>query len=250
MKPLSIVVGSKGVIGSAICNSLKKRGDILIKVDLNTELMDIIYKQKKKFRNLNIIFAQIFKDTQSISKKINNKKLSLSQYRKKIISSWLKSDSTEYLKAIENQICFVDDLLKKIFFIFKNDAYRTNIIFFGSNFEKKQMLENFHKNKFFFFKHPAYSVSKKALIAYQSFLSDMFFDKNIYINTISLGVVERNQKNEFVKFIKQKTPINHSLINASEIIDIVLFLTNNYNLKKTSSIHNQVIYADRGFSSL
>jgi NAD(P)-dependent dehydrogenase (short-subunit alcohol dehydrogenase family) len=249
MKTLSIVVGSKGLIGSAICKSLKKRGDILIKVEFDTELIDIIYKlKKKKFTNLNIIFAQIFKETKSTSKKINNKKFSLFQYRKKIISSWLKSESSEYLKAIENQICFVDDFLKKIFFNFKNDMYRKNILFFGSNFEKKQMLEYFHKNKFFFFKHPAYSVSKKALIAYQNFLCDMFFDKNIYINTISPGVIERNQKNEFVNFIKKKTPINSTLIDIPEITDIVLFLTSNNSIKK-SSINNQIIYADRGFSA-
>ena len=247
MKTLSIVIGSKGLIGSAICKNLKNRGDFLIKVEFNTELKDIIYKlKKKKFRDLNIIFAQIFKERENTSKKINNNKLSLFQYRKRIISSWLKSDSKEYLKAIENQICFIDDFLKKIFSNFKNDACRTNIIFFGSIFEKKQMLEYFHKANFFFFKHPAYSVSKKALIAYQNFLCDMFFDKNIYINTISPGVIERNQKNEFVNFLKKKTPINHTLIEISEVMDIVLFLTSNNSIKK-SSINNQIIYADRGF---
>ena len=48
MRTLSIVVGSKGLIGSAICKSLIKRNDILIKVECNTKLTDVIYKLKKK----------------------------------------------------------------------------------------------------------------------------------------------------------------------------------------------------------
>ena len=106
------------------------------------------------------------------------------------------------------------------------------------------MLEYFYKNKFFFFKHPAYSISKRALGSYQNFLCDMFFDKNIFINTISPGVVERNQKNWFVRHLRKLTPISHSLVSVVEIVNIAIYLTNN-NLQ-SSAIHNQVIYADRG----
>jgi hypothetical protein len=242
---LSIVVGAKGLIGTTLCKKLKERGDYLISLDINNINSNFISKLKKKnLQNINIFFTQIYNDKNSNEKKSNNAKLSLLQYRNKIISSWVNSDSSQFLKAINNQICLPDQFLKRIIFYLNNNNYRKNIIFFGSVYEKTRMLEYFYKNKFFFFKHPAYSISKRALVSYQNFLCDMFFDKNIFINTISPGVVERNQKNWFVRHLRKLTPITHSLVSVEEIANIAIYLTNN-NLQ-SSAIHNQVIYADRG----
>jgi hypothetical protein len=265
-KVLSIIFGAKGLLGSELYCQLKKRGDILIALDKGpdserieeSEYLDIndtkynrIQDQilTNNYSSLNIFFSQMYTEKVNDNlKDLKNADLSEIEYRDEIISSWINSDSDEFLEAIKNQICFVDDFLKKINKCLNNDSYRKNIIFFGSVFEKNNALfSGFYKNENFFFKHPAYLTAKKSLVAYQSFLTDMFFNKNIFINMISPGVLERDQKNNFTAWVREKTPISKSLVTVSEIVNIALFLSDvNHS---SAAIHNQIIYADRGWSS-
>ncbi|QDD01769.1 SDR family oxidoreductase [Candidatus Methylopumilus planktonicus] len=265
-KALSIILGAKGLLGSELYTQIKKRGDIVVALDKGSdseridksEYVDIndlksnqIHDQisKNNYNAINIFFAQMYTEKANASlKKIKNTDLTEMEYRNEIISSWINSDSDEFLEAMKNQICFADDFLKKLNECLGNDCYRKNIIFFGSVFEKNSfLLSGFFKNENFFFKHPAYFTAKKSLVAYQSFLADIFLNKNIYINTISPGVLERSQENNFANWIRQKTPISKSLVTVSEVVNIALFLSDLNG--RASAIHNQIIYADRGWSS-
>jgi hypothetical protein len=264
-KNISIIFGAKGLIGSELYNKLKIRGDNVVAVDIKKLSGGGVIKKKdyinldgidyhrflKKLKNekynfLNLFFLQMYiEKNPSNSSNIKNANLSPLNYRNKIIDSWVNSDPGEIIKAIKNQILFIDGFLKKIINHINDNTCKKNIIFFGSIFQKIKLLNLFYKNENFFFKNPAYVMSKKTLEAYQSFLSDLFFYKNTYINTISPGVIENGQTNGFIKHIKSETPISQSLVSVSEIVSIALFLSDMVN--SSSAIHNQNIYADRGW---
>jgi NAD(P)-dependent dehydrogenase (short-subunit alcohol dehydrogenase family) len=74
-----------------------------------------------------------------------------------------------------------------------------------------------------FFKPPAYSVTKGAIISFTKYLAAYWADKNIRVNLLSPGGVKNNQNKNFIKEYSSRTPLNR-MANKNDYKGAIIFL--------------------------
>lgn len=74
-----------------------------------------------------------------------------------------------------------------------------------------------------FFKPPAYSATKSAVISFTKYLATYWADKNIRVNCLSPGGVENNQSEDFINEYSKRTPLGR-MANSNEYKGAIIFL--------------------------
>jgi NAD(P)-dependent dehydrogenase (short-subunit alcohol dehydrogenase family) len=260
-----LLFGANGFIGSAILSHMKENGYRVHGFDIGSEsvsselcdsycsvlsysytqhLKDIVAKET--LGDIYAIFANSYcEETIRRAPCFNIPTNATTQERKDFIDAWVRSSSDHFAYAIEKQIGFIDLTLKKIITTI-DQAEKLHIIFFGSAFsEHNQLLKYFSKLDSIVFKHPAYYLTKKALLSYQRFLVDLFYGKGIQVNSILPGVLERGQADRFANSIRRATAFQNKLVTLNEVLMLTAFLAS----PKSSGIHGQAIVIDNGWIS-
>ena len=237
----TLLVGSNGRIGKAICEHL-------INNNHNVFGLDIKNTKKKHenyiFNNVNITkSAQIdkFFDT---NKKINFLNLIYCAYP--FNKSWgTKFEKLNFKNLSEN---ITSQLTSQIYFLknffnhsIKNKA-RVKVILFSS-------IQGLGSPKFEHYKSLnmgtpiEYSATKASVINITKYLAKYYKGYGYNINCISPGGIKDNQNKIFIKRYK-KSSLNNGLLDPKDILSTVDFLISN----KSKFINGQNIIVDDGWS--
>lgn len=256
MSDISIVIGGSGLVGSQIVKSLFDRGDKVVILDTRTvgikskeivaiNAQDNNYAEKitsilnsRAFDNFNIIFSQMYEESDYRLINTNGRE----SFRELVRELWVSADSSDFSKAIKNQIELPDRILRRLNKII--ECHSTRILFIGSSFgEYGKLTDYFSKLDSVIFKHPSYGLSKMAIGSYIDFLVDIYHSKPVRINCLALGVVDRGQTDNFALSIKKNTAYRNELISLKDVSNSVSFMLSD----ESDGIHGQVIQVNKGW---
>lgn len=102
-----------------------------------------------------------------------------------------------------------------------------NIINIASTYGIVAPNQNLYKDKNgqqLFYKPPAYSVTKGAVISFTKYLAAYWADKNIRVNSLSPGGVKNKQNHNFIKEYSLRTPLKR-MANSKDYQGAIVFLS-------------------------
>jgi NAD(P)-dependent dehydrogenase (short-subunit alcohol dehydrogenase family) len=102
-----------------------------------------------------------------------------------------------------------------------------NIINIASTYGIVAPNQNLYKDKNgqqLFYKPPAYSVTKGAVISFTKYLAAYWADKNIRVNSLSPGGVKNKQNPNFIKEYSLRTPLKR-MANSKDYQGAIVFLS-------------------------
>lgn len=235
----AIVTGALGLIGKQHCYALSEAGANVIVADLNkekaikfanelsTESMGVFLDVTNK-ENIMELNNQIKETYGSINVLINNAAIndmvedpkaakSLSQFENYPLELWEKSIKVNLTGAF---LCSQ---------IFGNEMAANNsgsIINVASTYGLVAPNQSLYKDKNgnqYFYKPPAYSVTKSGLIGLTKYLAAYWGEKGVRVNSLSPGGVENNQDEFFKSKYSEKTPLGR-MANMNDYKGAVVFL--------------------------
>jgi NAD(P)-dependent dehydrogenase (short-subunit alcohol dehydrogenase family) len=115
---------------------------------------------------------------------------------------------------------------------------------YGNVSPDQRIYEHLMKDGKKFFKPVSYSVTKSAVLNLTRYLATYWADKNVRVNTLTLGGVFNKQDERFLKNYGQKVPLGR-MANEDEYNGAVLYLASDASSYMTGS--NMII--DGGFTS-
>lgn len=221
---VAIVTGAAGLIGKHHCEALSEAGATVIACDLKTESI-------KKFIN------KLGNNSFAIDMDVTDNK-SIEQVRNFIIENYSTIDilvnnaaindmfenpqaATEqskfenyplelWKKSLEVNVTGVF-LCSQVFGKVMADKGKGSIINVASTYGivgPDQSLYIDKEGKQNFYKPPAYSTTKGAVISFTKFLAAYWGNRGVRVNTLSPGGVENSQDEFFIKKYSNKTPLN------------------------------------------
>ena len=98
----------------------------------------------------------------------------------------------------------------------------------------QSLYEYKRKNGDDFYKPVAYSVSKSGMLNLTRYLSVYWANKNIRVNTLTLGGVYNNQDDEFLKNYTTRVPMKR-MANPDDIIGAIIYLSTDASKYTTGS---------------
>jgi NAD(P)-dependent dehydrogenase (short-subunit alcohol dehydrogenase family) len=229
-----VITGGTGRLGSQYAKALSKFGANVVLADINVTKSEKIVKEIKEKYNTHPIFCKV--DLSSEKSVIKLVEKVLKHYNKVdtlINNAIFEPGTKEFHTNLENFKTFawdkvMDINLKGVFLCCRE---------FG-----KQMIKQKHGNiinissiyglvgadqriygKSKINSSIAYSASKSAIINLTRYMASYWHDKNIRVNSLTLGGVYANQSKEFVKKYSERTMIGR-MAKEDEYNGAVIFL--------------------------
>ena len=229
-----ILTGDGGLLGSHLCNYLLSQGAYVFGIDLeynrgkkhshymrlegditNMEFVKSVTDLlKNKYGSVDVII-----NNAAINDAVENKNLDLesSKFENFPLELWTRSlavNLTGPFLLCQKSV----ELLKK--------SKNPSIINIASTYGMVAPKQDLYKDSGgaqFFYKGPAYSVSKAGLIMFTKFLASYLGKYNIRANSVSPGGIENGQDEYFVKQYSSRTLIGR-MAQASDYEGIIEFL--------------------------
>ncbi len=234
-----IIVGSRGLIGKALCKGLSKKFNIIE--------IDIMNSNKKNYFKCNIlneldtknILKKIFKKYKRIECLINSAYPRKNNFSKNFVNINLEDFNENLSINVGSLYC----LIKNIYPHFKKNK-KGNIINIASIYGKIQPKFEIYENNPI---NPptVYGPIKSAQIMIINYFAKIFAYKkiNIRCNSISPGGVYGGQSKKFIKNY-QKYCKSEGMIQPNDLVGLTNFLIS----EESSFITGQDIQVDDGFS--
>lgn len=157
---------------------------------------------------------------------------------------WKHYPDSDFMKQFDVNVVGIHRVLTKLYDRYQ-DSTNCSIVNFSSQYAKRNLDQDiFHHLGKYVFKPPAYSATKAAIQNYTEYLSQVFKNSGIRVNSIAPGVVDTGQKIEFKEEYSRSTNTGR-LMNPSEIVGAVEFLTSD----DSSYMNGTSLILDGGWSS-
>jgi len=236
---IAIVTGASGLIGKYHCEALAEAGATVIACDLNTSsISNFIHNLGNNSYAINLDVTDksmiesvrnfIIENYASIDILVNNAAINDMFENPQAASEQSKFENYPlelWKKSLEVNITGVF-LCSQVFGKVMADKGKGSIINVASTYGivgPDQSLYIDESNNQNFFKPPAYSTTKGAVIAFTKFLAAYWGKKGVRVNTLSPGGVENSQDKFFIKKYSQKTPLNR-MASSEDYKGSVVFL--------------------------
>ncbi len=236
---VAIVTGAAGLLGERFCYALSSAGANVIAVDLD----------ENKCRH---IVDELPTYSIGTSADISSAD-SLNELKEKVISKFGRIDILVNNAAINDMVeksnpKIEDSMFENYSFDSFMQVMKVNIggVFLASQVIGKEMLKNNSgsiiniastygivapdqtlyqrpNGEQAFFKSPAYSTSKSAVIGFTKYLAAYFGKNGIRVNALSPGGVENNQEEYFINNYKKRTPLGR-MANANDYNGALIYL--------------------------
>lgn len=220
---VAVVTGALGLLGKSHCKALSEAGANIVVADLNekdsikfaktlvttsigcsldvTDIESINTLLEKTLLNFGKV--DILVNNAAINDMVENpkSKLNESKFENYSLTNWQKSLDVNLTGTF---------LCSQI--IGREMSYNKsgNIINIASTYGIVSPNQNLYKdtnNKQIFYKPPAYSVTKGAIISFTKYLAAYWANKNIRVNCLSPGGVQNKQDKHFIKEYSSRTPM-------------------------------------------
>ena len=220
---VAVVTGALGLLGKQHCNALSEAGANVIVADLDEtkskQFADELYTESFGFyldvTNPDAIISLknfILEKFSKIDILINNAAINdmfenpntageLSKFENYPLELWKKSMDVNITGVFLCSQILGKEMLKN-----KNGSI-INIASTYGLVAPDQSIYKRNNGSQPFFKPPAYSASKGAVIAFTKYLAAYWGSYGIRVNSLSPGGVENNQEEYFIKNYSQKTPL-------------------------------------------
>ena len=157
---------------------------------------------------------------------------------------WLNYPDRDFLGQYDVNVVGIHRVLTELYEIYK-DSRSCSVINFSSQYAKRNLDQQLFKDLgHFIFKPPAYSATKAAIQIYTEYLSQVFKNTGIRVNSIAPGVVDTGQVIEFKEKYSRTTNTGR-LMKPSEIAGAIEFLTSD----DSSYMNGTCLILDGGWSS-
>lgn len=247
---VAIVTGSAGLIGKEFCIALAEAGATVIAADLRTnKKMEWIQEYPSKIypeefnitrkKSVENACKRILKDFGKIDILVNNAAINDMVEDPKAL---LEQSKFEYYpletwnKSIETNITGTF-LCCQIFGQKMAEQQSGSIINISSTYgisAPDQRLYKSDKGEQLFFKPPAYSVSKGAILMLTRYLASYWGEKGIRVNTLTPGGVENSQDAFFIHNYSMKTPLGR-MASPKDYKGAIVFLASEASSYMTGS---------------
>ena len=220
---VAIVTGALGLLGKQHCYALSEAGANVIVADLNKELANNFAKELKTnsigcfldvtdLNSINLMMNKILRhynkidiliNNAAINDMVENPKIDLnnSMFENYPLENWQRSIDVNLTGTFLCSQIIGKEMAKRNFGNIINIASTYGIVSPNQNLYKD------NNNKQLFYKPPAYSVTKGAIISFTKYLAAYWANKNIRVNALSPGGVENKQDEYFIKNYSSYTPL-------------------------------------------
>lgn len=221
---VAIVTGALGLLGKQHCKALSEAGANVVVADLDekkskdfaeklvTESIGCGVNIKDKnsindlldFALLNFHKVDILINNAAINDMVESPKnlLEESKFENYSLESWQHSIDVNLTGTFLCSQIIGKQMVKQ---------KKGNIINIASTYGVVAPNQSLYKDKSgkqIFFKPPAYSATKGAVISFTKYLAAYWADKNIRVNALSPGGVKNKQSKDFVEEYSKRTPLN------------------------------------------
>lgn len=236
---VAIVTGALGLLGKQHCYALSEAGANVIVADLNEELANHFAKELKTksmgcfldvtdINSINSMMNKILLHFNKVDILINNAAindmvetpridLNNSMFENYTLENWKKSIDVNLTGTFLCSQIIGKEMVKRNYGKIINIASTYGIVAPNQNLYKD------NKNNQLFYKPPAYSVTKGAIISFTKYLAAYWANKNIKVNALSPGGVENKQDEYFVKNYSNNTPLGR-MAKPDEYKGALIFL--------------------------
>jgi len=259
-----VVVGGKGHLGTEICASLKSQMANVISIDLKNNsktqnlanvlefesdvtnrksLEKIIKKIKKVYQKIDAVIYSVTGKPQDFYSSFTTCSISGWKHVLEIELDGAFNISQMFGKIMEDQKFGNFIFISSIYGIVGND----HNIYKGSHLSEVYLKKNKGSQESKakeIFSHAAYPVAKGGIISFSRFLAAYWGNKNIRVNCISPGGIEKiGENNTFVKKYSKKVPLGRKA-KVDDITGAVLYLLSD----SSSYVTGQNLVVDGGYT--
>jgi NAD(P)-dependent dehydrogenase (short-subunit alcohol dehydrogenase family) len=236
---VAIVTGALGLLGKEHCKALSDAGATVVVADLNETAskkfastlsndsigkdLDVTNKESvEELRDFILVnFGQIdvLVNNAAVNDMFESPKAAVieSKFENYSLELWEKSLIVNLTGAFLCSQIFGIEMIKKRKGSIINIASTYGIV------APDQSLYKNPKGKQKFYKPPAYSTTKGALISFTKYLAAYWGKKNVRVNSLSPGGVENEQDDYFIKQYSKRTPLKR-MAHKSDYRGAVVFL--------------------------
>lgn len=246
----AVVTGALGLIGKWHCNALAEAGANVVVVDLDenkcsefaenlsgksigmcmditdkTSVQQAFEKTVEKFGKVDILV-----NNAAINDMVEDPKaqLELSKFENYPLHLWEKSIEVNLTGAF---------LCSQVFGAQMAENKKGSIINIASTYgivAPDQSLYQDKNGEQFYYKPPAYSVTKGAIISLTKYLAAYWGRDGVRVNTLSPGGVKNSQSEEFINNYSKRTPLNR-MAEATDYKGALVFLASDASSYVTGS---------------
>ncbi|MBK7105588.1 MAG: SDR family oxidoreductase [Ignavibacteriae bacterium] len=236
---VAVVTGALGLLGKNHCEALAEAGANVIVADIDEAECKLFSKNlktqssgfaldvtnEKSIQNLleNVLAVfnkvDILINNAAINDMVENPKniLEESQFENYSLQKWQRSIDVNLTGTFLCSKIIGSQMVKQ---------GNGNIINIASTYGVVAPNQNLYKDKNgnqIFYKPPAYSVTKGAVISFTKYLASYWAEKNIRVNCLSPGGVKNNQNEEFINEYSYRTPLGR-MANPDDYKGAIVFL--------------------------
>ncbi|MFZ1292447.1 MAG: SDR family oxidoreductase [Melioribacteraceae bacterium] len=236
---VAIVTGALGLLGKKHCEALAEAGANVIVTDIDEKGCKLFSKSlktqsegfaldvtnKESIQNLleKVLFefnkVDILINNAAINDMVENPHNALeeSKFENYTLSKWQHSIDVNLTGTFLCSQIIGNQMVKQ---------GKGNIINIASTYGVVAPNQNLYKDKNgkqIFYKPPAYSVTKGAVISFTKYLASYWADKNIRVNCLSPGGVKNNQNEDFISEYEKRTPLGR-MANPEDYKGAIVFL--------------------------
>jgi NAD(P)-dependent dehydrogenase (short-subunit alcohol dehydrogenase family) len=157
---------------------------------------------------------------------------------------WQNYPDHDFLKQYDVNVVGIHRILTTLYECYQ-DSKSCSIVNFSSQFAKRNLDQEIFLNLGnFIYKPPAYSASKAAIENYTEYLSQLFKNSGIRVNTIAPGIIDTGQQMAFKQKYSKETNTGR-LMDATEIVGAIEFLTS----ENSSYMNGACLNLDGGWNT-
>ncbi|MBN2571023.1 MAG: SDR family oxidoreductase [Ignavibacteriales bacterium] len=247
---IAVVTGAVGLLGQELCKALSNQGATVIVTDLNhsdCEEFAItlendsigIFMDITKRDSITKAKDRVLKDFGRIDILVNNAAVNDMVENPKVILDESKFENYPielWNKSLEVNLTGTF-LCSQIFGPVMADENSGSIINIASMYGIVAPNQNLYKDidgNQKFYKPPAYSTTKGAVISFTKYLAAYWGSRNVRVNSITPGGIENNQDKYFIKKYSERTPLG-KMADKSDFAGAVVYLASNASKYVTGS---------------